>query len=67
MTSSLAHCLVLVAGLAAVARPLPPPTTPHVVATATTPITVEVVPDTFAPPTPDELEDFVARASQFVA
>jgi hypothetical protein len=72
MTSTLAHCLIFAAGLAAVAAPLPAtspaaPPTSHVVATGSTPVVVEIVPDAFAPPTPDEIEDFVARAPQYDA
>ena len=71
MTSTLAHCLIFAAGLTAVAAPLSvPPATPptsHVVATGSTPVVVEIAPDGFAPPTPDEIEDFVARAPQYDA
>ena len=71
MTSTFAHCLIFAAGLAAVAVPPPPvpapPPTSHVVATGSTTVVVEIDTQVFAPPTPDEIEDFVARVPQFDA
>ena len=72
MTSTLAHCLIFTAGIAAITAPVPfppvsPPVASHVVATSSTPIVVEVMPDAFAPPTPQEISDFAARVPLYSA
>lgn len=68
MISSFSHCLIFAAGIAAtlVSAPTIDPR-PAIVATGSTPISIEVDSNYFATPTPDAIEDFAERSPLFVA